>query len=189
MKQVVEKDRNPGKYYKELKTSLLTPGFDKSINFAQGDMTWSEFKNQSKADINSHVDPTTEDGHERVILYNKAILVRGAGSPEVNGCYLPQGKHAGAFEFTLYNATTKQTFEMFKVKSDSTWWNIQESVNGTYPKPVYYGTDEVASSVLPGTRGWGSTEYREYWQGMDPAPCVELVERKSCLVDLFVDSL
>ena len=58
------------------------------------------------------------------IMNSLAVLVSGAGSSEVNGCYLLKGRNGNAWEFELINSITGRTFEMFKVNEESGWWNI-----------------------------------------------------------------
>ena len=85
-----------------------------------------------------------------------AVLVSGAGSSEVNGCYLLKGRYGNAWEFELDNSVTGRTFEMFKVDEESGWWNIQERVGNSHPNPVHYGVDGDSDAILPPTSGWGS---------------------------------
>ena len=58
-----------------------------------------------------------------------AVLVSGAGSSEVNECYLLKGRNGKTWEFELINSITGRTFEMFKVDEEG-WWNIQHTGAG-----------------------------------------------------------
>ena len=107
-----------------------------------------------------------------------AVLVSGAGSSEVNGCYLLKGRNGDAWEFELDNSG--RIFEIFRVE-ESAWWNILERVGESYPNPVHYGVEGDNDDVLPPTNGWGSKEYKGTWLGMNPMPIVEVTNRKVCL--------
>ena len=108
-----------------------------------------------------------------------AVLVSGAGSSEVNGCYLLKGRNGNAWEFELDNSAGR-TFEIFRVEG-SGWWNILERVGDSYPNPVHYGVEGESDDVLPPTDGWGSKEYKGTWLGMNPMPIVEVTNRKVCV--------
>ena len=111
-----------------------------------------------------------------------AVLVTGAGSSDVNGCYLLKGRNGNAWEFELDNSITGRTFEMFKVDEESGWWNIQERVtDNSGSNPPHYGVEGDSDAVLPPTKGWGSVEYSDSWLGKDPMPIVEVTNRKVCL--------
>ena len=100
-----------------------------------------------------------EEQHGELLHETLAVLVSGAGSSEVNGCYLLKGRNGNAWEFELNNSVTGRTFEMFKVDEESGWWNIQERVGKSHPNPVHYGVKGDSDAILPPTSGWGSTRY------------------------------
>ena len=111
-----------------------------------------------------------------------AVLVSGAGSLEVNGCYLLKGRYGNAWEFELDNTATGRIFEIFKVDEESGWWNIQERVENSHPNPVHYGVEGESDAILPPTSGWGSVEYSDSWLGTYPMPIIEVAaNRKACL--------
>ena len=111
-----------------------------------------------------------------------AVLVSGAGSSEVNGCYLLKGGNGNAWEFEFDNSITGRTFEMFKVNKESGWWNIMERVtDNSSQNPPHYGVEGDTEAYLPPVDGWGSVEYSDSWLGMDPVPIVEVTDRKVCL--------
>ena len=123
-------------------------------------------------------------GHVQSELLHEtlSVLVSGAGSSEVNGCYLLKGRNGNAWQFELDNSVTGRTFEMFKVDEESGWWNIQERVGNSYPNPVHYGVEGDSDAILPPTSGWGSVEYSDSWLGLDPMPIIEVAaNRKHCL--------
>mmetsp|Transcript_22013 Transcript_22013/g.53273 ORF Transcript_22013/g.53273 Transcript_22013/m.53273 type:complete len:495 (-) Transcript_22013:80-1564(-) len=165
MKQEVEGD-NPSSYYKQLQDTLLAPGFDTSIDYDQDDMTWEEFRTVETSAIFHKLEEETF-----------SVLVTGAGSPEVNGCYKFNGENEGAWQFVRTSAG--RTFEIFKVEDDVGWWNILEKVGEEYPNPVHYGVEGDIDSVLPQGDDWGI--YHIHWLGMDPAPKVEVFTEKTCL--------
>lgn len=168
MKHEVESNQNTGSYYKQLQSTLLVPGFDISIDYDKDDMTWKEFR-----------DPGDDSGQwSELEEATFAVIVSGAGSSEVNGCYLFNGRNGNAWQFELGNS--KRTFEMFKVKGDG-WWNIIERVGDSYPNPVHYGVEGDSDAVLPPIDGWGSIKYKDSWLGMDPMPNMEVTNRKTCL--------
>lgn len=107
-----------------------------------------------------------------------SVLVTGAGSSEVNGCYLFKGRNGNAWEFELGNGDGR-TFEMFKVKGTG-WWNIMERVRDSHPNPVHYGVESNSNAVLPPTDGWGSIKHKEYWLGMSPMPKIEVTSGTTC---------
>ena len=118
--------------------------------------------------------------HGELLHETLAVLVSGAGSSEVNGCYLLKGRYGNAWEFELDNSITGRTFEMFKVVG-SGWWNIMERVtDDSSPNPPHYGVSGDNSRIPP-VDGWGSKEYKGTWLGMDPMPIVEVTHRKVCL--------
>ena len=129
---------------------------------------------------------TSDDMGNGIVSWNGllqaslAVLVSGAGSSEVNGCYLLKGRYGNAWEFELDNTATGRTFEMFKVKGTG-WWNILERVGNSHPNPAHYGVDGDSDDVLPPTDGWGSTKYNGSWLGLKSMPKVEVTSRKVCL--------
>ena len=136
----------------------------------------------------SPVQQVAEESKQRIFKLEEketnelAIVVTGAGSSEVNGCYLFKGSRNGnAWQFELANG--ERTFEMFKVKEGSGWWNIQERVGDSHPNPVHYGVEgDDSDDALPPTAGWGSIKYKESWLGMAPMPKITSVtNRKTCL--------
>jgi len=48
MEAVVKEGEETLSYYRELESTLLAPDFDVSVDFDEGDMTWSKFRNQRK---------------------------------------------------------------------------------------------------------------------------------------------
>jgi len=111
-----------------------------------------------------------------------AVLVSGAGSSEVNGCYLLKGRYGNAWEFELDNTATGRTFEIFKVRGTG-WWNIQERVtdDSSQNSSVYYGVEGESDANLPPADGWGSTKYNGSWPGLDPMPIIEVINKKTCV--------
>ena len=69
-----------------------------------------------------------EEQHGELLHETLAVLVSGAGSSEVNGCYFLKGRNGNAWQFELDNSVTGRTIEMFKVDEESGWWNMQERV-------------------------------------------------------------
>ena len=108
-----------------------------------------------------------------------AVLVTGAGSSEVNGCYQFNGRNGMAWQFELDNG--ERIFEMFKVEGSS-WWNILERVQGSYPNSAHYGVKSESDAVLPPRDGWGSSEYMDSWLGNAPAPKIEVTIQKTCIL-------
>jgi len=173
MKKEVESNPNTGSYYKQLENTLLVPGFDISIDYDKGDMMWKDFRAQGQGDVDSGQSNELEAA-------TFAVVVSGAGSSEINGCYLFNGRNGNAWQFELINTATGRTFEIFQV-GGSRWWNIMERVGNSYPNPVHYGVEGESDDVLPPTDGWGSKEYKGTWLGMNPMPIVEVTNRKVCL--------
>ena len=108
-----------------------------------------------------------------------AVLVTGAGSSDVNGCYLLNGRNGNAWQFELSNV--EHTFEIFKVAGSGGWWNIVERVGHLYPNPVHYGALGKNDDVLPQRDGWGSIKYEGSWVGIAPMPEVEFTDRNTCV--------
>jgi len=120
-----------------------------------------------------------EGGNEETIA-----IVTGAGSEEVNGCYINVKNSNENDRFVKFskvgtNNSEMRTFEMSKSKGTS-WWNIIESVEDSYSNRVhYYGSESKSNnSILPPTDGW--TSKSKELIGMDPMPKVEALNRKNC---------
>jgi hypothetical protein len=118
--------------------------------------------------------------HGEFLHEKLAVLVTGAGSSDVNGCYLLKGRNGNAWEFELDNSITGRTFEMFKV-GESGWWNIMERVTDNSSRnPPHYGVEGDSDSRIPPVDGWGSKEFSDSWLGMDPVPTIEVTNRDVC---------
>ena len=134
----------------------------------------SEWKN------NDGIADVVNSGHQlgEPSQTTSAILVSGAGSSEVNGCYLFKGRSGSAWEFELENLDGR-TFVMFKIGGD--WWNIQEHAGSSYDFPVHYAAMDDNDAMLPPRDGWGSSEYNGSMTGKDPMPKIDITNVKTCM--------
>ena len=108
-----------------------------------------------------------------------AVLVTGAGSSEVNGCYSVNGRNGNAWKFELANAEARK-FDIFQGTDSGGWWNIMERVGDSHPNPVHYGAEGDIDAVIPPTDGWDSIRYKDSWLGMSPMPKIAVTNKKAC---------
>jgi len=73
-----------GRYYQQVNEVLLVPGFNTSVDPDADDLGWTQYKQQRQHYGRHASGRTTLDALEEA----SEVLVSGAGSDEVNGCYV-----------------------------------------------------------------------------------------------------